>query len=47
MRQPHLHGLSGGGEEKRPGTHCLHMLRYPKNLRISDTIVYLSVHKSL
>ena len=33
-----------GGE--RPGTHFLRMLRYPKNLRISDTIVYFSAHKS-
>ena len=35
--------------EKGPGTHCLRiycMLRYLKNLRISDTIVYFSAHKS-
>ena len=31
-------------EEKGPGTHCLRMLRYPKNLRGSDTIVYFLVY---
>ena len=31
-------------EEKGPGTHCLHMLWYPKNLRGSDTIVYFLVY---
>ena len=31
-------------EEKGPGTHCLHMLHYPKNLRGSDTIVYFLVY---
>ena len=30
------------GEEKGPGTHCLHMLRYPKNLGGLDTIVNYS-----
>ena len=29
-------------EEKGPGTHCLRLLRYPKNLRGLDIIVYLS-----
>ena len=29
-------------EEKGPGTHCLHMLRYPKNLRGLNTIVNYS-----
>ena len=33
-------------EEKGPGIHCLRMLRSPKNLRGSDTIAYLSAHKS-
>ncbi len=32
------------GEEKGPGTHCLRMLRYPKNLRGSDTIVFCLVY---
>ena len=31
-------------EEKGPGTHCLRMLRYPKNLRESDTIAYFLVY---
>ena len=31
-------------EEKGPGTHCLRMLRYPKNLSGSDTIVYFLVY---
>ena len=31
-------------EEKGPGTHCLRMLRYPKNLRGSDTIVNFLVY---
>ena len=29
-------------EEKEPGTHCLRMLRYPKNLGGLDTIVNYS-----
>ena len=29
-------------EEKGPGTHCLRMLRYPKNLGGLDTIVNYS-----
>ena len=32
------------GEEKGPGTHCLRMLRYPKNLKGSDTIVFCLVY---
>ena len=32
----------GGGGKKGPGTHCLLMLCYPKNLRASGIIVYLS-----
>ena len=31
-------------EEKGPGTHCLRMLHYPKNLRGSDTIVNFLVY---
>ena len=31
-------------EEKGPGTYCLRMLHYPKNLRGSDTIVYFLVY---
>ena len=31
-------------EEKGPGTHCLRMLRYPKNLRRSDTTVYFLIY---
>ena len=31
--------------EKGSGTHCL--VHYPKNHRISDTIIFLSVHKSV
>jgi hypothetical protein len=27
-----------------PGTHCLRMLRYPKNIRGSDTIVFCLVY---
>ena len=43
----HMHAISlvprpFEEEEKGPGTHCLHMLRYPKNLGGLDTIVNYS-----
>ena len=31
-------------EEKGPGTHCLHMLHYPKNLRGSYSYPFTNPH---